>query len=128
MESRLILRSLPSLLYHLGIRNRLTGLHNTDYGHVLENIVYLELLRRGYEVTIGKIGSLEVDFVASKTNEKIYYQISATIMDEKTRERELRPLESISDNYPKYILTMDQTVFNDYSGIRVKNIIDFLLE
>jgi uncharacterized protein len=112
----------------LGIRNRLTGLHNTDYGHVLENIVYLELLRRGYEVTIGKIGSLEVDFVASKTNEKIYYQISATIMDEKTRERELRPLESISDNYPKYILTMDQTVFNDYSGIRVKNIIDFLLE
>ena len=112
----------------IGIRNRLIGLRNTDYGHVLENIVYLELLRRGYEVTIGKIGSLEVDFVASKTNEKIYYQVSATIMDEKTRERELRPLESISDNYPKYILTMDQTVFNDYSGIRVKNIIDFLLE
>ncbi len=101
---------------------------DTDYGHVLENIVYLELLRRGYEVTIGKIGSLEVDFVASKTNEKIYYQVSATIMDDKTRERELRPLESISDNYPKYILTMDQTVFNDYSGIRVKNMIDFLLE
>ena len=112
----------------IGIRNKLIGLRNTDYGHVLENIVYLELLRRGYEVTIGKIGSLEVDFVASKPNEKIYYQVSATIMDEKTRERELRPLESISDNYPKYILTMDQTVFNDYSGIRVKNIIDFLLE
>lgn len=112
----------------MGIRNRLTGLRNTDYGHVLENIVYLELLRRGYEVTVGKIGSLEVDFVATKTDKKIYYQVSATIMDEKTRERELRPLESISDNYPKYILTMDQTVFNDYAGIRVENIIDFLLE
>jgi hypothetical protein len=112
----------------IGIRNRLTGLRNTDYGHVLENIVFLELLRRGYEVTIGKIGSLEVDFVASKTNEKIYYQVSATIMDEKTRERELRPLESISDNYPKFILTMDQTPFNDFAGIKVINIIDFLLE
>jgi predicted AAA+ superfamily ATPase len=112
----------------MGIRNRLTGLRDTDYGHVLENIVYLDLVRRGYEVTIGKIGSLEVDFVASKMNEKSYYQISATIMDEKTRERELRPLQSISDNYPKYILTMDQTIFNDYSGIKVINIIDFLLD
>jgi predicted AAA+ superfamily ATPase len=112
----------------MGIRNQLTGLRNTDYGHVLENIVYLELLRRGYDVTIGKIGSLEVDFVATKPDEKIYYQVSATIIDEKTRDRELRSLESISDNYPKYILTMDQTVFNDYSGIKVINIIDFLLE
>jgi hypothetical protein len=129
LKGKMFLKTLEKYyIVDIGIRNRLTGLRNTDYGHVLENIVYLELLRRGYEVTIGKIGSLEVDFVASKTNEKIYYQVSATIMDEKTRERELRPLESISDNYPKYILTMDQTVFNDYSGIRVKNIIDFLLE
>jgi len=112
----------------MGIRNQLTGLRNTDYGHVLENLVYLELLRRSYEVTIGKIGSLEVDFVATKADEKVYYQVSATILDEKTRERELRPLESISDNYPKYILTMDQSIFNDYSGIKVKNIVDFLLE
>jgi predicted AAA+ superfamily ATPase len=81
-----------------------------------------------YEVTIGKIGSWEVDFVAEKTNEKIYYQVSATILDEKTRERELRPLQAIQDNYPKLILTMDHTIFNDYSGIQVKNIIDFLLE
>lgn len=129
LKGKMFLKTLEKYyIVDIGIRNRLTGLRNTDYGHVLENIVYLELLRRGYEVTIGKIGSLEVDFVASKTNEKIYYQVSATIMDEKTRVRELRPLESISDNYPKYILTMDQTVFNDYSGIRVKNIIDFLLE
>lgn len=129
LKGKMFLKTLEKYyIVDMGIRNRLTGLRNTDYGHVLENIVYLELLRRGYEVTIGKIGSLEVDFVATKTNEKIYYQVSATIMDEKTRDRELRPLESISDNYPKYILTMDQTVFDDYSGIRVKNIIDFLLE
>ena len=129
LKGKMFLKTLEKYyIVDIGIRNRLIGLRNTDYGHVLENIVYLELLRRGYEVSIGKIGSLEVDFVASKPNEKIYYQVSATIMDEKTRERELRPLESISDNYPKYILTMDQTVFNDYSGIRVKNIIDFLLE
>lgn len=129
LKGKMFLKTLEKYyIVDIGIRNRLIGLRNTDYGHVLENIVYLELLRRGYEVTIGKIGSLEVDFVASKPNEKIYYQVSATIMDEKTRVRELRPLESISDNYPKYILTMDQTVFNDYSGIRVKNIIDFLLE
>ena len=129
LKGKMFLKTLEKYyIVDIGIRNRLIGLRNTDYGHVLENIVYLELLRRGYEVSIGKIGSLEVDFVASKPNEKIYYQVSATIMDEKTRERELRPLESISDNYPKYILTMDQIVFNDYSGIRVKNIIDFLLE
>ena len=129
LKGKMFLKTLEKYyIVDIGIRNKLIGLRNTDYGHVLENIVYLELLRRGYEVTIGKIGSLEVDFVASKPNEKIYYQVSATIMDEKTRERELRPLESISDNYPKYILTMDKTVFNDYSGIRVKNIIDFLLE
>ena len=129
LKGKMFLKTLEKYyIVDIGIRNRLIGLRNTDYGHVLENIVYLELLRRGYEVSIGKIGSLEVDFVASKPNEKIYYQVSATIMDEKTRERELRPLESISDNYPKYILTMDQTLFNDYSGIRVKNIIDFLLE
>ena len=112
----------------IGIRNKLTGLRDTDYGHVLENIVYLELLNRGYKIAIGKIGPLEVDFVATKTNEKIYYQVSATIMNEDTRKRELRPLKKIDDNYPKYVLTMDKNIFKDYSGIKVKNIIDFLLE
>lgn len=129
LKGKMYLKTLEKYyIVDIGIRNRLTNLQGKDYGHVLENIVYLELLRRGYEVTIGKIGPLEVDFVATKTNEKMYYQVSATIMDEKTRERELRPLKSISDNYPKYILTMDQTVYNDYAGLRVKNIIDFLLE
>ncbi|WP_028830074.1 ATP-binding protein [Proteocatella sphenisci] len=129
LKGKMFLKTLEKYyIVDMGIRNQLTGLRNTDYGHVLENIIYLELLRRGYEVTIGKIGTLEVDFVATKADEKIYYQISATILDEKTRERELRPLESIADNYPKYILTMDRSIFNDYSGIKVKNIMDFLLE
>lgn len=129
LKGKMFLKTLEKYyIVDMGIRNKLTGLKGTDYGHVLENIIYLELLRRGYEVTIGKVGSLEVDFVASKADEKIYIQVSATIMDEGTRNRELRPLESISDNYPKYILTMDQTIFNDYSGIKVVNILDFLLE
>jgi hypothetical protein len=112
----------------IGIRNKLTGLRDTDYGHVLENIIYLELLKRGYEVTIGKTGPLEVDFVATKTKEITYYQVSATIMNEDTRKRELKPLKKIDDNYPKYVLTMDKNIYTDYSGIKVKNIIDFLLE
>ncbi len=129
LKGKMFLKTLEKYyIVDIGIRNQLTGLHGTDYGHILENVIYLELLRRCYDVSIGKIGSLEVDFVARKTNEKLYYQVSATIMDEKTRERELRPLKSISDNYPKYILTMDQTIFNDFSGIKVINIIDFLLE
>ncbi len=129
LKGKMFLKTLEKYyIVDMGIRNQLTGLRGKDYGHVLENLVYLELIRRGYDVTIGKIGSLEVDFVATKSNEKKYYQVSATILDEKTRERELRPLQSISDNYPKYILTMDQTIFDDYSGIKVQNIIDFLLE
>ncbi|SMB93687.1 hypothetical protein SAMN00017405_0077 [Desulfonispora thiosulfatigenes DSM 11270] len=129
LKGKMFLKTLEKYyIVDIGIRNQLTGLRNTDYGHILENIIYLELLRRGYNVTIGKIGSFEVDFVATKSNEKIYYQVSATILDEKTKNRELRPLQAIPDNYPKYILTMDQTIYSDFSGIKVLNIIDFLLE
>jgi uncharacterized protein len=128
LKGKLFLKTLEKYYFvDMGIRNQLTGLRDSDYGHLLENIIYLELLRRGYEVTIGKIGALEVDFVATKTNEKLYYQVSATILDKDTLERELRPLLAIKDNYPKYILTMDQTIFDDYSGIKVQNIIHFLL-
>ncbi len=129
LKGKMFLKTLEKYyMVDMGIRNQLTGLRDTDYGHMLENIVYLELIRRGYEVTIGKIGSLAVDFVGTKSSEKIYYQVSATIIDEQIRERELRPLQKIKDNYPKVILTMDQPVFDDYSGIRIKNILDFLLE
>lgn len=110
-----------------GLRNALLGFHGGDYGHVLENIVYLELLRRGYEVGVGKLGNLEVDFVASKPERKVYYQVSASIMDEKTRERELAPLQQIPDQYEKVVLTMDRTYIKDFNGIRNVNIIDFLL-
>lgn len=112
----------------IGLRNQLTGLRGADFGHVLENVVYLELLRRGFSVSIGKIGTFEVDFVATKFDQKIYYQVSASIMDEETRKRELRPLQAISDYYPKVILSMDKTIFKDFEGIRNINIIDFLLK
>lgn len=129
LKGKMILKTFEKYyLVDQGIRNQLTGLRNTDYGHVLENVVYLELLRRGYEVAIGKVGSLEVDFVVTKPNEKAYYQVCASILDEKTRERELKSLGAIPDHYPKFILTMDKNIYNDYSGIRVINIIDFLLE
>ena len=111
-----------------GIRNNLLGLRNMDYGHILENVVYLELLRRGFDVYIGKIGSMEVDFIAVKANKKIYYQVSASILDEKTKERELRSLMSIPDQYDKILLTMDKPYVEDFDGIKWVNIIDFLLE
>ena len=111
-----------------GIRNIILGFRNIDEGHLLENIVYLELLRRGYKVSIGKTLDYEVDFVAENVNEIKYYQVSQTIRDEKVRERELRSLESIKDNYEKTIITIDKTINNDYNGIKVVNIIDFLLE
>lgn len=110
-----------------GIRNNLLGLRNMDYGHILENIVYLELLRRGFDVYIGKIGNMEVDFIATKTNKKVYYQVSASILDEKTKERELRSLMSIPDQYDKILLTMDKPYVEDFDGIKWINIIDFLL-
>ncbi|MDY2964900.1 MAG: ATP-binding protein [Megasphaera massiliensis] len=110
-----------------GLRNALQGFHGGDYGHVLENLVYLELLRRGYEVGVGKLGNLEVDFIASKPTRKVYYQVSASIMDEKTRDRELTPLQQIPDQYEKVVLTMDRTYIKDFNGIRNVNIIDFLL-
>jgi predicted AAA+ superfamily ATPase len=113
----------------IGIRNQITGLKNTDYGHILENIVYLELIRRGFNVAIGKTDSLEIDFVVTNSKETIYYQVSASIENEETRHRELRPLKAIQDNYPKIVLTMDKSnIYQDFNGIKVKNIIDFLLE
>lgn len=111
----------------IGLRNALLGFHGGDYGHILENIVYLELRRRGYEVGVGKLGTLEVDFVAAKPGRKVYYQVSASILDETTRACELAPLRKIPDQYEKVILTMDRTFVKDFDGIRNVNIIDFLL-
>lgn len=112
----------------IGIRNYLLGYREIDKGHILENIVYLELLRRDYKVYIGKINNLEVDFIATKQNEKIYIQVSETLLGEETRERELKPLNIIDDNYEKIILIKDKDFVLSYNGIKIKNIIDWLLE
>jgi len=111
----------------IGLRYMLLGTKNTDIGHILENVIYLELIRRGYKVYVGKVESEEVDFVAMNSKETIYYQVSASVRDEGALTRELRPLKKITDNYPKYILTLDEDPDADYDGIRRINAIDFLL-
>lgn len=109
------------------MRYALLGRKNIDLGHILENIVYLELVRRNYKVYIGKTGDKEVDFVAENSKGTIYFQVAYTVRDEKTLERELSALESINDHYPKFILTMDQDPEVDYNGIRKINVLDWLL-
>ena len=111
----------------LGLRNMLLGYRDADRGHILENVVYFELLRRGYRVTIGKVGEKEVDFVAERPNDKKYIQVTETMLGEETRRRELSPLKSIADNYEKIILSMDRSYIESYEGIKVLNLIDFLL-
>ena len=110
-----------------GFRNLLLGYRNDDRGHILENIVFLELLRRDYHVYIGKIGDKEVDFIAEKPNDKLYIQVTESIQSPQTRERELRPLQVINDNYEKIILSMDRDFITSYDGIKSINLIDWLL-
>lgn len=114
-------------LVDLSFRAHLLGAKTRDFGHILENIVYLELIRRGYQVSVGKIDAEAVDFIAKKGEEKRYYQVAATILDEMTFEREIRPLKKIADNFPKYILSMDEFPLGE-DGINQVNMIDFLLE
>ena len=106
----------------------LLGRKKGDSGHILENVVYLELKRRGYDVYIGKVDELEIDFVAINSKGIEYYQVSETVKDEKTLQKELKPLESIRDHYPKFILTGDIEPDTSYNGIRKINVIDLLLE
>lgn len=111
----------------LGLRNMLLGYRDVDRGHILENVVYFELLRRGYRVTIGKVGEKEVDFVAERLNDKKYIQVTETMLGEQTRHRELEPLKNIEDNYEKIVLSMDKSYIQSYQGIKTINIIDYLL-
>jgi len=128
LKGKLHLKTLAKFyIVDIGIRNNLIGFRNYDYGFTLENIVFLELLRRGYEVAIGKLGSLEVDFVATRSDRIVYYQVTASMLDEQVARRELEPLRSIPDNYDKVVLSMDKTPVTDYSGIRNMNLLDFLL-
>lgn len=111
-----------------GLRSYLLGKKaDSDMGHILENIVYLELLRRGYKVYVGKVDDLEVDFVAENRNGLKYFQVALTVRDEKVLERELRSLQRTGDYYPKYLITYDMDMETDYNGITKINIIDWLL-
>ena len=110
-----------------GIRNALTGYSDGDMGHVLETVVYFELLRRGYQVFVGKWHDSEVDFLAIRQDTRKYYQVALGLMDESVKARELAPLAAIRDNYPKSVLSMDKTYVTDREGIRFENIVEFLM-
>lgn len=111
-----------------GLRSYLLGKKaDSDMGHILENIVYLELLRRGYKVYVGKVDDLEVDFVAENRDGLRYYQVALTVRDEKVLERELRSLQKTGDHYPKTLLTLDMDLETDYDGIKKINVVDWLL-
>lgn len=114
----------------IGLRYSLPGTKKADEGHILENVVYLELLRRGYEVYVGKVGSAEVDFIAMGDEGEEYYQVAYTVIDAdgKTLKRELAPLDAIKDHNPKYLLTMDLGPLVSHNGIRQINVLDWLMK
>jgi predicted AAA+ superfamily ATPase len=112
----------------IGLRFIILGRKNSDWGFILENIIFLELIRRGYKVYIGKAGTLEIDFVASNSRETVYYQVALTVRDKATLERELAPLRKIRDDYPKILLTLDEDPDEDFEGIRKINALNFLLD
>lgn len=111
----------------IGLRYFLLGSKYVDMGHILENIVYLELIRRGFKVYIGKVGDLEIDFVAEKNGEIEYYQVAQTVMETTTLERELASLNSVKDHYPKYLITMDNVPNISHNGIKQIYALDWLL-
>ena len=124
----LLVRDYKYYVVDQGLRSYLLGKKaDSDMGHILENIVYLELLRRGYKVYVGKVDDLEVDFVAENRNGLKYYQVALTVRDEKVLERELKSLQRTGDHYPKYLLTLDMDLEADYDGITKINVIDWLL-
>ncbi len=111
----------------IGLRNYLLGFRDRDRGHVIENIVYFELLSRGYDVAIGKVGTAEIDFIATKADEKLYIQVTESMISEDVRKRELAPLQSIKDNYEKIVLSLEPGLDSSYDGIKSLNLIDWLL-
>ena len=112
----------------IGLRNYLLGYRDVDTGHMIENVVYFELLRRGYDVAVGKIGTREIDFIATNDHEKIYFQVTDDMRSESTRERELAPLRMVRDNYRKVILAMNTNSTASVEGIEIIRLIDFLTE
>ena len=112
----------------IGLRNFLLGFRNRDSGHAIENVVYFELLRRGYDVAIGKIDNQEVDFIATTADDKLYIQVTESMQSEDVRERELSPLQKIRDNYEKLVLSLEPGLDTSYEGIKSLNLIDWLLD
>ena len=113
----------------LGLRQMILGNRNIDMGHILENVIYLELLRRKGNVYVGQFDKNEIDFVIINSNEIEYYQVALTVLDENTLKRELDAFKNIKDNYPKYLITLDDVMVNtDYDGIKVVNALEWLLE
>lgn len=111
----------------IGLRNYLLGFRNRDSGHAIENVVYFELLRRGYDVAIGKVDNAEVDFIATKADDKLYVQVTESMTSEDVRRRELAPLQKINDNYEKIVLSLDTGLDASYDGIKSLNLINWLL-
>ncbi len=114
-------------LADIGLRQVINGTKGGDLGHILENIVYLELARRGGEIYVGKVGDAEIDFVVVKSEEKAYYQVALTVREATTMNRELAPLQAVSDHYPKYLLTMDNDPVVWHDGIKQQYVLDWLL-
>lgn len=126
---KLLSRDYKYYVVDTGLRSYLLGKKaDSDMGHILENIVYLELLRRGYRVYVGKVNNTEIDFVAENRDGIKYFQVAITVRDEKVLERELRSLKNTEDHYPKYLITMDMDLTADYEGITKINIVDWLLQ
>lgn len=128
IKGREYLRTLGKFyIVDMGLRNYLLGFRDRDSGHAIENVVYFELLRRGYDVAIGKVDNAEVDFIATKTDEKLYIQVTESMISEDVRRRELAPLQKIRDNYEKIVLSMDTGLDSSYDGIKSLNLIHWLL-
>ena len=111
----------------IGLRNYLLGFRDRDSGHAIENIVYFELIRRGYDVSIGKVGNFEVDFIATKADDKLYVQVTESMTSEDVRKRELAPLQKINDNYEKIVLSLNTGMDSSYEGIKSINLLDWLI-
>ena len=125
----LLVRDYKYYVVDQGLRSYLLGKRSdSDMGHILENIVYLELLRRGYTVYVGKVDDLEIDFVAQNRDGLRYYQVALSVRDERVLERELRSLQRTGDHYPKYLLTLDMDLKADYEGITKISVVDWLLD
>ena len=128
VKGKQLLKTLgKNYIIDMGFRNMLLGYRDADRGHIIENIVFLELIRRDYRVYIGKVGETEIDFVAEKPNDKLYIQVTESMQSPGTRDRELKPLRMIPDNYEKIVLSMDRNYINSYDGIKSLNLIDWLL-